>query len=190
MCSMCWPYEGATKCFFECKICWRGTSPSIVARGKNSGLATTRTFCCFPYSNCIQEANKSFAHITVLLPASTEAQPFSIPSCLKFLGTISSPCLTWVFCAHASEIHWNAEYFIIRTLSFQKLRLSFSKTTLSLTINQKMEWLLFVGHICFACHFPCSFVKPLAVNWKLEIKKGMYCMRKKSKKKEEEHTPN
>ena len=123
---------------------------------KTLGLATTRTFPCFPQSNCIykQQINKLHRSLFNFLPQRRR----KLSTCLEFLGTctISSPSLTCVFCAHASGNQLDS----IPTPNFQKSRPAFLKITLSLTIDKKQfELLLF--HARFASHFPLQFRKTI-----------------------------
>ena len=163
---------------------------------KTLGLATTRTFPCFPQSNCIykQQINKLHRSLFNFLPQ-RRRKLSTCPHVLNFLAHALSFLLPKFDICYFCTCEWKSigisqVLYILsfETPTFQKSRPAFFKTTLSLTIHKKNNSNCYYPTLALPVTFPCSFEKPLAVNQKPGIKKGMYCMRKSIK--EEEHTSN
>jgi len=147
-----------------------GSTSQPSERSKNSGLKTTRTFPCFPQSNCIykQQINKLHRSLFNFLPQ-RRRKLSTCPHVLNFLARALSfllPKVDMCFCAHASGNQLDS----IQTPAFQKSRPAFFKTTLSLTIHKKNNSNCYYPTLALPVTFPCSFEKPLAVNQKPGIK--------------------
>ena len=138
----------------------------LPSRVKTLGLATTRTFPCFPQSNCIykQQINKLHRSLFNFL-SQWRPKLSTCPHVLNFLARALSfllPKVDMCFCAHASGNQLDS----IQTPAFQKSRPAFFKTTLSLTIHKKNNSNCCSSTLALPVTFPCSFEKPLAGNQK------------------------
>ena len=126
---------------------------------KTLGLATTRTFPCFPQSNCIykQQIKKLHRSLFNFLPQRSRKLS-TCPHVLNFFGTctiISPPQVRQVcFVRMRVEINWIP-------YSFQKSRPAFFKTTLFFTIYKKNNSNCCYSTLRFACHFPLQFRKTI-----------------------------
>jgi len=156
---------------------------------KTLGLATTRTFPCFPQSNCIykQQINKLHRSLFNFLPQ-RRRKLSTCPHVLNFLAHALSFLLPKFDKCVLCTCKWKSIGFHLN--SFQKSRPAFFKTTLFFTIDKKKQFELLIFHARFACHFPLQFRKTIGSQSEAGNQIGDVIARRRIQKEEEAHASN